>query len=64
MTTMNTPTELDLVQLDEQTLLLIVNFTAISATGYKVPPGISATECALYFCVDTYNASVKNGQFE
>ncbi|KAJ5597964.1 hypothetical protein N7537_008048 [Penicillium hordei] len=60
MTTMNTPTELDLVQLDEQTLLLIVNFTAISATGYKVPPGISAMECALYFCVDTYNASVKN----
>ncbi|KAF7515906.1 hypothetical protein PCG10_002689 [Penicillium crustosum] len=64
MTTINTSTELDLVQLDAQNLPLIINFTAISATGYKVPPPITATECALYFCVDTYNASVKNGQFE
>ncbi|KAF4771204.1 hypothetical protein HAV15_012506 [Penicillium sp. str.  len=44
MTTMNTSTELDLVQLDAQNLPLIVNFTAISATGYKVPPPITATD--------------------
>ena len=64
MTTMNTSTELNLVQLDTKELPVIVNFTTISTTGYKMPPPISATECALYFCVDTYNASVKNGQFE
>ncbi|KAJ5415595.1 hypothetical protein N7465_004290 [Penicillium sp. CMV-2018d] len=64
MTTMNTSTELNLVQLDTKELPVIVNFTVISATGCKVPPPISATECALYFCVDTYNASVKSGQFE
>lgn len=64
MTTFNTSTEVDLIQLDTKDLPLIANFTAISATGYQVPPPISATECALYFCVDTYDALVKDGQFK
>ncbi|KAF5859830.1 hypothetical protein ETB97_002382 [Aspergillus alliaceus] len=44
-------------------LPIIINFTAISAAGYGVPPQVSATECALYFCIDTYEATVKDGDF-
>ncbi|RAH47416.1 DUF3176 domain-containing protein [Aspergillus brunneoviolaceus CBS 621.78] len=61
---MNATTGLDLVKLDASALPpLILNFTAISAAGYGVPPTISATECALYFCVKTYSASVQEGVF-
>ncbi|PYH42146.1 DUF3176 domain-containing protein [Aspergillus saccharolyticus JOP 1030-1] len=61
---MNATTGLDLVRLDASALPpLILNFTAISAAGYGVPPTISATECALYFCVKTYEASVQNGEY-
>ncbi|KAE8394979.1 hypothetical protein BDV23DRAFT_169020 [Aspergillus alliaceus] len=34
-----------------------------SAAGYGVLPQVSATECALYFCIDTYEATVKDGDF-
>ncbi|KAE8152056.1 hypothetical protein BDV25DRAFT_170841 [Aspergillus avenaceus] len=54
---------LELLQLDADNLPLIINFTAIAASGYGVPPKISATECALYLCVDTYEATVKDGEF-
>lgn len=60
---MNATSSKNLVDLDPQTWPLITNFTAISAAGYGVPPQISATECTLYFCVRTYEASVKNGKF-
>ncbi|KAJ5633356.1 hypothetical protein N7490_009695 [Penicillium lividum] len=67
MTILNTSTELDLIQLDAKDLPLVVNFTAMSTTGPNgvpaVPPQITATECMLYFCVNTYEAAVKNGQF-
>lgn len=60
---MNATSNQDLISLDPKGWPLIVNFTAITAAGYGVPPDISATECALYFCVHTYNTSVDNGQF-
>lgn len=60
---MNATSYKNLVELDPQTWPLITNFTAISAAGYGVPPQISATECTLYFCVRTYEASVRNGKF-
>ncbi|KAE8385910.1 hypothetical protein BDV23DRAFT_164216 [Aspergillus alliaceus] len=60
---MNATNGLNLLQIDAEGLPLIMNFTAISAAGYGVPPQISATECALYFCVDTYEATVKDGVF-
>ncbi|RAL12401.1 DUF3176 domain-containing protein [Aspergillus homomorphus CBS 101889] len=61
---MNATTGLDLVRVDTSDLPpLILNFTAISAAGYGVPPTISATECTLYFCVKTYSASVQEGRF-
>lgn len=60
---MNATAYRDLIQLDPTGWPLITNFTAITAAGYGVPPDISATECALSFCVHTYQASVKNGKF-
>ncbi|KAI9931380.1 hypothetical protein ASPWEDRAFT_49798 [Aspergillus wentii DTO 134E9] len=60
---MNATTSAELIELDVQGLPLALNFTAISAAGYGVPPQVSATECALYFCVDTYNTTVNNGKF-
>lgn len=63
MSMVNATTGLDFLKLDTKDLALIVNFTAISAAGYGVPPQISATECALYFCVNTYQASVESGAF-
>ncbi|KAJ5907650.1 hypothetical protein N7495_000332 [Penicillium taxi] len=61
---MNATTDesLELVKLDTTDITPIINFTAITAAGYGVPPRISATECTLYFCVQTYNSSVSNGQ--
>ncbi|GKZ81281.1 hypothetical protein AnigIFM56816_005795 [Aspergillus niger] len=60
---MNATNNLNLVKLNTENLPVILNFTAISATGYGVPPQISATECALYFCVKTYEASVHKGRY-
>ncbi|PWY88170.1 hypothetical protein BO70DRAFT_377746 [Aspergillus heteromorphus CBS 117.55] len=60
---MNATTDLDLIQLTTDGLPVILNFTAISAAGYGVPPQVSATECALYFCTKTYEASVQRGSF-
>ncbi|KAE8160024.1 hypothetical protein BDV40DRAFT_271561 [Aspergillus tamarii] len=60
---MNSTNGLPLLQIDAKDLPLIMNFTAISASGYGVPPQVSATECALYFCIDTYEATVKDGKF-
>ncbi|KOS43160.1 hypothetical protein ACN38_g5953 [Penicillium nordicum] len=51
------------VSLNTTGLASILNFTAITSSGYSVPPTVSATECSLYFCVDTYHAAVKNGSF-
>lgn len=50
-----------LVKLDTKGMATIVNFTAIAGLGYG--GSISATECALYFCVNTYEASVREGKF-
>ncbi|KAJ5408174.1 hypothetical protein N7509_002057 [Penicillium cosmopolitanum] len=50
-----------LVKLDTEGMATIVNFTAIAGQGYG--GSISATECALYFCVNTYEASVRQGKF-
>ncbi|KAE8381878.1 hypothetical protein BDV26DRAFT_278485 [Aspergillus bertholletiae] len=59
---LNSTNGLPLLKIDTKNLPLIMNFTAISASGYGVPPQVSATECALYFCVDTYEATVKDGK--
>ncbi|KAL4966557.1 DUF3176 domain-containing protein [Aspergillus stella-maris] len=59
---MNATTGLEFIQLDAAELPLILNFTAISSAGYGTTE-ISATECALYFCVGTYEATVREGQF-
>ena len=60
---MNATSNRDLVSLDPKGWPLVLNFTAITTDGISMPPDISATECALYFCVHTYNASVENGKF-
>ncbi|PYI04662.1 hypothetical protein BO78DRAFT_462472 [Aspergillus sclerotiicarbonarius CBS 121057] len=60
---MNATTGLDLIRLKTDDVPLILNFTSISAAGYGVPPQISATECALYFCVQTYQAAVQKGRY-
>ncbi|KAJ5420999.1 hypothetical protein N7465_003518 [Penicillium sp. CMV-2018d] len=52
-----------LVSLNTTGLASILNFTAITSSGYSVPPTVSATECSLYFCVETYHAAVKGGAF-
>lgn len=61
---MNATSSRDLLKIDTNGLPLVNNFTAITAAGYGVPPDISATECALYFCVHSYEASVKSGRFQ
>ncbi|OJJ67567.1 hypothetical protein ASPBRDRAFT_47625 [Aspergillus brasiliensis CBS 101740] len=58
---MNATTDRSLIKINTENMPLILNFTAITAAGYGVPPQISATECALYFCVKTYEASVQKG---
>ncbi|KAJ5758703.1 hypothetical protein N7520_005859 [Penicillium odoratum] len=60
---MNSTSSHDLLKLDTRDQALILNFTAISSAGYGVPPEVSATECALFFCVDTYHATVQGGLF-
>ncbi|KAJ5599273.1 hypothetical protein N7450_000340 [Penicillium hetheringtonii] len=51
-----------LVKLDTDEMATITNFTAITAQqGYG--GAVSATECALYFCVKTYETSVREGKF-
>ncbi|KAJ5133316.1 hypothetical protein N7476_003455 [Penicillium atrosanguineum] len=62
---MNATYNLDLLKINADGLPLILNFTAITSPGYGVPPAvqISATECALYFCVSTYEARVTEGVF-
>lgn len=59
---MNATTGLDLIKLDTSNLPLILNFTSISSAGYSTTQ-ISATECALYFCVETYESVVREGEF-
>jgi hypothetical protein len=62
---MNATYGLDLLKIKTEGLPLILNFTAITSPGYGVPPEvqISATECALYFCVNTYEARITEGVF-
>lgn len=60
---MNSTTGLKLLKLDMDDAAIILNFTAISSAGSGIPPEPSATECALFFCVDTYEASVREGVF-
>ncbi|KAJ5702785.1 hypothetical protein N7488_010333 [Penicillium malachiteum] len=60
---MNATSDRNLIRLNTTGSTPIVNFTAISAAGYGVPPQVSATECALFFCVDTYEAGVEGGTF-
>ncbi|KAL4744356.1 hypothetical protein BDW72DRAFT_94738 [Aspergillus terricola var. indicus] len=59
---MNATTGLDFVELAAADLPLILNFTAISSAGYGTT-AITATECALYFCIETYEAVVQEGEF-
>ncbi|KAJ5666819.1 hypothetical protein N7462_011228 [Penicillium macrosclerotiorum] len=60
---MNSTTGLDLLKLNTDNMALILNFTAISSPGIGIPPAPSATECALFFCVDTYEAAVRDGSY-
>lgn len=60
---MNSTTGLSLLKLDMDDAAVILNFTAISSAGSGIPPEPSATECALFFCVDTYEAFVREGVF-
>ncbi|KAK9849912.1 hypothetical protein MYU51_013115 [Penicillium brevicompactum] len=60
---MNATTNKPLVELDTKGLATIVNFTAIASEGYGMEPQVSATECALYYCVDTFKTSVNGGKF-
>lgn len=60
---MNSTIGLNLLKLDMDGAAIILNFTAISSAGSGIPPEPSATECALFFCVDTYEASVREGVF-
>lgn len=59
---MNATTGLDLIKVAAADLPLILNFTAISSAGYGTTE-ISATECALYFCLETYQGTVRDGEF-
>jgi hypothetical protein len=59
----NTTTDIPLLDLDTKDLAVILNFTSISSLGYGMPPQVSATECALYYCIDTYKAEVDGGKF-
>ncbi|CAG8280084.1 unnamed protein product [Penicillium salamii] len=59
---MNATSNKPLIELDTKDLAVILNFTAISSDGYGMTP-VSATECALYYCVDTYKAAVTGGKF-
>lgn len=58
---MNSTTGRPLLRVDAAKLPIILNFTAISSSGRG--DTASATECALYFCVQTYEASVADGKF-
>lgn len=58
---MNSTTGRPLLRVDTANMPIVLNFTAISASGLGV--AASATECALYFCVQTYEASVADGKF-
>lgn len=60
---MNSTAGLDLLKLDMDGAAVILNFTAISSAGSGILPKPSATECALFFCVDTYEAFVTEGVF-
>ncbi|CAG7921681.1 unnamed protein product [Penicillium olsonii] len=60
---MNATTNKPLLDLDTKDLAVILNFTAISTDDYGMTPQISATECALYYCVDTYETEVSGGKF-
>lgn len=61
----NATTNKPLLSLNTTDLAVILNFTAITSTGsaYGSAPDVSATECALYYCVDTYEAAVNRGKF-
>ena len=58
---MNSTTGQPLLRVDTAKLPIILNFTAIMSSGWR--DTASATECALYFCVQTYEASVADGKF-
>ncbi|PKY05453.1 hypothetical protein P168DRAFT_233986 [Aspergillus campestris IBT 28561] len=58
---MNSTTGRPLLRVDTANVPVVLNFTAISSSGLGA--AASATECALYFCVQTYEASVADGKF-
>lgn len=60
---MNATSNKPLIELDTSGLATIINFTAIASEGYGMTPQVSATECALYYCVDTYKTTVNGGKF-
>ena len=63
MNMMNATSYRALSRLDTKGMAPIVNFTAISASGYGIPAQVSATECYLSFCVNTYEANVQGGAY-
>lgn len=60
---MNSTAYRQLLRLDTSGKAVISNFTAIASSGLGGSSGLSATECALYFCVHTYDAKVHEGTF-
>lgn len=60
---MNSTTGFNLLKLDMDSAAVILSFTAISSAGSRIPPEHSATECSLFFCVNTYKALVREGVF-
>jgi len=62
---MNASTYLDLLRLDMGNAALIANLTAISLSipsAFSGNPQPRATECTLYFCINTYETLVRGGQ--
>ncbi|RHZ61811.1 DUF3176 domain-containing protein [Aspergillus thermomutatus] len=59
--TIKAATNVNLVRLNASGLPLILNFSAITTPGKTLPPKATAMECVFYFCVSTYQATVKQG---
>ncbi|KAJ5232485.1 hypothetical protein N7468_005441 [Penicillium chermesinum] len=62
-TMMNSTTALHPLRLDVSDKAIITNFTSITSPGMGSSTGLNAAECALYFCVKTYEARVHEGNF-
>lgn len=61
---MNSTTGLSLLQLNMDDATVILNFTAISSVGLGFPPKPSATECDLFYYVNSYEASYEKASFQ